>query len=77
MREPVERCQLGVVTLLALASVTQHLGQQQGTSAKAGRLLEIKTVSVQTFFSLRFPEMKRICLQNVLPNSQNRLFRSL
>lgn len=37
--EPEERCQLGVVTLRALASIMQHLGKHWGKSAKAGRLM--------------------------------------
>ena len=37
--EPKEMRQLGAVTLLALASIMQHLGKHRGKSAKAGRLI--------------------------------------
>lgn len=38
-RWAVERCSLGAVTPLTLPGAPQHLGEQQGQSAKAGRLI--------------------------------------
>lgn len=34
---PLRRCQLGIVTLLALARITQHLGKHQDKFPKGGR----------------------------------------